>query len=192
MTEITKYDYDRGTHSNFILIQDESSQRAVLKTKALCHLGTDTIVRIRNNEYPSDINSLIGTEIGHFGLYIPEGSDRVGERVAIARIVEDGHFDHRTGYETLPLLSFADIVTGQITANKPSFNCSEVTDDMFKPVVFGGIKTTDQLRHALISRYSVSTSYSLEEILALPISYRRTLITGTISEKEYQEILSML
>lgn len=192
MTEITKYDYDRGTKSDLLLIQHKDSQRTVLKTKILFGLGADSIIRIKNNEYPSDIYSLIGKEIAHFGLYIPEGSDRVGERVAIARIVEDGHFDHRTGDEALPLLSFADIVTGQITANKPSFYCSEVTDDMFKPVVFGGIKTTDQLRHALISRYSVSTSYSPEEILALPISYRRTLITGTISEKEYQEILSML
>lgn len=104
----------------------------------------------------------------HFNLQI--SSHKKGEKYLLVKILEHGHLDNKTKYETLPLLDLSNPKLYQCTECDENISYQNLSNDLFENS-FPNIKSVQDLKNEIINRYSKSMSYlTNEEILELGIS----------------------
>lgn len=128
-------------------------------------LGVDGSIRIRKEEY-DNIETYL-PYYTHFNLEY--AGNRIGARYAMPRIMVQGYYRDEDD-ELPPLLSFENILYGVCVRKKERIPYHELTPTDFA-YAMRSIKTTDDLKRLMLSRYKVSMPNLLpEEILKLGVS----------------------
>jgi len=128
--------------------------------------GAFGLIRITKNEFNYIENQEI-KQLTHFNLQ--SSNHKIGEKYLLVKIIEHGSFDGKDK-ETLPLLDLS---------NPQLFKCVECEENMsyenLNPEIFENsfpdIKNIQELKEAIIKRYSKSMPFlKKEELLELGIS----------------------
>jgi len=189
MTEQINLLYARGSGTDFVWMRMGHGNTLRSKRFILESLKLDSIIRISADEYPPDYRSVVGKEVVQFGLRIPYGTDIVGNRAILPRIVVGGHYNHTSKIELLPVLDFKNALIGTIILSVPAINYEKINPVLFSLITIGNILSIADLRTSMVTKYSKSTSYGPDEILSEPVSIRQIRIDGILSDADHRRLM---
>ncbi len=110
----------------------------------------DNAIRILDKEY-----AYIDTTLPLFTHFNMEYAGyHIGMRIILPRIIRQGHFRH-AGDEVLPVLSLKNIYVGVVVSKREHLSYENLHDEIFE-YSMKHIKNIDQLKRAILRRYSVS------------------------------------
>lgn len=175
--------YTRGERINehIIVLAIDGVEIKTTKDVVCRSLAIDSIIRIRESEYPDDVKT--GDLITHFGLHFPLGSDLVGQRAVLARIIRNGFHDATNKVESLPLLQLDESWIGRIETSISRIAFQDIPGDLFSGFTVGAISGPDDLRQRIFDRYAQSTSMTREEILRQDVSIRQIRLEKKVDDK---------
>ncbi len=148
----------------------------------------DNSIRILNSEY-----AFIDTRLPFFTHFNMEFSGHiVGARMILPRILKQGHY-RAPGDEELPILSIKNIIVGTVISKREHVPYRSLHDEVFE-YSMRHIKNIDQLKRAILKRYSVSMpDLSDDEILKRGVGITTLRLEGLFEEnKEYKKTPDLL
>ena len=133
----------------------------------------DNAIRILDKEYAYIDTSL--PYFTHFNMEISGHS--IGARMILPRIIRQGHFRHAQD-EVLPILSLKNVYVGVVVSKREHLSYDNLHDEIFT-YSMTHIKNIDQLKRAILRRYSVSMpDLSDAEILARGVASTTIRLEG--------------
>ena len=131
--------------------------------------GAFGMIRIPVNEFDYLENNNVEF-LTHFNLQV--SSHKKGEKYLLVKIIEHGELNNETKKETLPLLDVSNPQLFECVECIENVQYSELKkDNLIFENSFPNIKSIDELKEEIVTRYSQSMSYlSKEDILGLGIS----------------------
>ncbi len=110
----------------------------------------DNAIRILDAEYAYIDTTL--PFLTHFNM--ETSGNPLGARMILPRIIRQGHFRH-AGDEVLPVLSLKNIYVGVVVSKREHLSYDNLHDEIFE-YSMKQIKNVDQLKRAILRRYTVS------------------------------------
>lgn len=158
----------RSKKHNHIRILVEGKEKVIESSILYNKIGIHRFIRIPADEFTIWDKQQF---LDHFNL--EHHNHSIWRKYGIIKIVESWRYNPETDEEKLPLLDIETLRVWELIDSKEYISYSAVTDDMLT-YSFPHIKSIDELKQAILKRYSTSLLWlTKEDILAKWVARNR-------------------
>lgn len=167
----------RNNENETLLIQEKGVIKKVSRKTFFEKHFVDKMLRLRQEEFENIREGVF--YFTHFNLQYTDHF--VGEVFALPLIVTPGYYNSKT--EVLPILCFEDCFVGKCVGVRNNIVYDDLCEEDFKFSV-AHIKTVEQLKKAILNRYSQSMpELSTEKIISLGVAITTLKLIGLFKDR---------